>query len=117
MTTDEIKEYIQKRIEEYDEIPIEYQDAKFKQATADLVIVLGMLDELEEMSKAKWKETNGLIMKKEKRALNMDIIKNKPSQIMSSKEALSDVKKIKWSSDVKTGKRSDKELIRSKQNE
>lgn len=44
----EIKEFIKKQIEEYDEIPSEYQDAKFKQATADLVIVLGMLDELED---------------------------------------------------------------------
>lgn len=44
-------------------------------------------------------------MKKEKRALNMNIIKNKPSQIMSSKEALSDVKKIRWSSDLKSGRK------------
>ena len=47
MTISEIKEYIQKRNEEYDKIPNEQQDAKFKMATADLIIVLGMLDELE----------------------------------------------------------------------
>ena len=47
MTVQEIQDYMQKRIEKYDEIPNEHQDAKFKQATADLVIVLGMLDELE----------------------------------------------------------------------
>ncbi len=47
MTIEEIQEYIKKQIEKYDEIPNEYQDAKFKQATSDLVIVLGMLDELE----------------------------------------------------------------------
>ena len=51
MTVAEIKEYIKKQIEKYDEIPNEYQDAKFKQATADLVIVLGMLDELKENNK------------------------------------------------------------------
>lgn len=47
MTVADIKEFIKKQIKKYDEIPSEYQDAKFKQATADLVIVLGMLDELE----------------------------------------------------------------------
>ena len=44
-------------------------------------------------------------MKKEVKALDMEIIKKKPSKNMSSKEALSDVKKIDWSSDVKNGTR------------
>lgn len=47
MTVAEIKEYIIQRNKEYDKVPNEYQDAKFKMATGDLLIVLGMLDELE----------------------------------------------------------------------
>ena len=37
--------------------------------------------------------------------LNMNVIKNKPSKNMSTKEALSDVEKINWSEDVKNGSR------------
>ena len=37
--------------------------------------------------------------------LDMEKIKKKPSKNMSSKDALSDVKKINWSSDVKNGTR------------
>ena len=44
-------------------------------------------------------------VKKEMRPLDMKKVKSKPSKTMSSKEALSDVKKINWSSDVKNGTR------------
>ena len=54
MTVAEIQEYIIKRNKEYDKIKDEYQDAKFKQATADLIIVLGMLDELEPNKQIMW---------------------------------------------------------------
>ena len=35
----------------------------------------------------------------------MNIIKNKPLKIMSTKEALSDVERINWSEEVKNGSR------------
>lgn len=40
-----------------------------------------------------------------KMKLNMNIIKNKSSKTLSSKEALSGVKKIRWSPKVKSGQR------------
>ena len=44
-------------------------------------------------------------MKRTKKALDMRTIKNKPSRTMSTKEALSDVKRIDWSEEVKNGSR------------
>ncbi len=44
-------------------------------------------------------------LKKQMKPLDMEKIKKKPSKNMSSKDALSDVKKINWSSDVKNGTR------------